>query len=46
MDQVTHNFREKFPPPALSNKCEVVYIKEKNFDDYISETAKLEGGNQ
>ena len=28
---------------SVSNKCEVVYIKEKNLDDYISETAKLEG---
>ena len=29
---------------SVSNKCEVVYIKEKNLDDYISKTAKLEGG--
>ena len=28
---------------SVSNKCEVVYIKEKNLDDYISKTAKLEG---
>ena len=23
-------------PESVSNKCEVVYIKEKNLDDYIS----------
>ena len=28
---------------SVSNKCEVVYIKERNLDDYISKTAKLEG---
>ena len=44
MNYVTHNFLWVVSPRALSNKCEVVYIKEKNLDDYISETAKLEGG--
>ena len=42
MNSATHNLGGK-SPPALSNKCEVVYIKEKNFDDYISQTTAIEG---
>ena len=32
-------------PESVSNKCEVVYIKEKNLDDYISKMEPNWRGN-
>ena len=32
-------------PVSVSNKCEVVYIKEKNLDDYISKMEPNWRGN-